>query len=514
MKKFDKIDTQKIKAALINFKDKIRKVHIIVFTVIVIIGTIGFVYGQHVWKKYSVTKGANNIIAKISQSQKNIKKEKGAYTNNLFQDSKVVSQLRLSKKIDSQKSSRNKGNGKGRNKGNSKTRSKGNSGGDTSTKKRVYQERDDNARNSSSFRSSNKTQGETTDINIGQSGDYYVEIDAENGCMIVKYRRFTTDKTTYYAFFEDGTSFCQGKNCIAETKNEDVDLCYVNGMCFPKKLIHETERSCGNDHGKQTRNCVKSCNGGTCGEWGECVCDKGYGWDGTTCKQLQTEKDCDLKECFNGVYCESPEVLEKEIENGTCTRKAACQTNKGWQYSDWDCECNGSYLCPVKDECVLMPQNVTFLDLPNEEGKCKNITHKCYKNQGWKKMANSCSCNKVGTYWNKKEGEAECSPCTQKPENAVFTSNAAFTDSCSWECLPGFDHRKNDCTKPDGQYLCATTSLQSCTDEFSKIRKMEVDKKTNEGQPCYTDMKDNILFFDKKSQVCTICQCVNVDRRN
>ena len=491
MKKLGKIDIDKIKTNLINFKNKIKKIHVITFIVVVLVGTFGFIYGKSAWTKYSVTKEAKNIIEKVSQSQQNIKNKTGQYTNDLFQDSTVVTELNLSQNIDTLKSSKNQSG--------------------ISTRK----SRNDDDSERSPFRSSKSKRETAPDSNIGQSGDYYVEIDADNGCMIVKYRRFTPEKTIFYASFEDGKPFCQGRHCQEEANEEEIDLCYVNGMCFPKKLNYETERACGDGHGKQTRNCTKSCEGGTCEDWGECVCDKGYGWEGGTCKQLQTEKDCDRQQCFNGVYCEYPEALEKEIENGTCKRKVACQPNKGWQYTDWDCSCNKSYLCPVKDECTMMPQNTATLELPDGEGSCQNVVHKCLKNQGWKKFANFCTCNKVGTFWDRKSGEAKCSPCTQKPENAVFTSNSQFTDSCSWQCLPGFDHRKNDCTKPDGQYLCARTNLQSCTDEFSKIRKMEVDKKPNEGQLCYTDMKDNILFFDKKTQTCTICQCVvNVDKKN
>lgn len=492
MKNFRKIDITKIKTGLINIKNKIKKVHVITFTVVVTLSVTGFFYGQYAWKKYSVSKGAKNIISKVSQSQQNIKNETGQYTNDLFQDLKLVSELSLSTDIETQ--------GK-------------NSQDNDSSKSRAA--REDDSYRKSPFRSSQKSNMDLSDSNIGQSGDYYVEIDADNGCMIVKYRRFTTDKTTFYAFFKDANAFCQGRYCQEKTDPEEIDLCYVSGMCFPKKLDHETERPCGDGHGKQTRECKKSCDGGTCDDWGECVCNKGYGWDGETCKQLQTEKDCNRQQCFNGVYCEEPDILNKEIENGTCKRKAACEPNKGWQYSSWECNCDKVYLCPVNEQCTVMPQNTPFLELPDGEGSCKNIVNKCFKNQGWKQFATSCTCNKVGTFWDEKTGEAKCSPCTKKPENAVFTSNAKSDDSCAWECLPGFDNRNNDCTKPDGQYLCARTSLQSCTDEFSKIRKMEIDKKTNEGQLCYTDVKDNnILFFDKKTQACTICQCViSVDKK-
>ena len=486
----DNANIRKVRIALMRFKSKIKKIHIIILFVIVILAIAGWIYGKTTWKSYSVSKGAENIITKISQSQKETKNKTGEYTNNLFGDPRVVSALRLSSKIDSEKTSTPK-----------KT---------TSSSSSRRKKRHSSALKSLSIDSKLKTEkSEPTDFNIAQSGDYYVEVDAENGCMIVKYRRFTTDKTTFYAFFEDAKPFCQGRHCLHETKDGEGDLCYLDGTCFPRQLNYETERPCGDDHGKQTRTCLKDCNGGTCGEWSECVCNKGYGWDGTTCKQLQTEKDCNRQQCFNGVYCEDSEILEKEIENGTCRRKVACEPNKGWQYSPWECSCNKVYLCPVNGECTVMPQNISSLELPDGEGSCQNITHKCYKDQGWKQFASSCTCNKVGTFWDKKLGEAKCSPCTQKPENAVFTSNAQFEDTCSWECLPGFDHRNNDCTKPDGQYLCARTSLQSCTDEFSKIRKMETDKKPNEGQLCYTDIQDNnILFYDKKYQTCTVCQCV------
>ena len=484
-----KIDIQKIKDRLITFKNKIKKVHLIIAAVLIVCGTVGFFIGKRAWRRYTVTKTAHTIITKICESEQATKNKTGEYTNDLFEDFSIVSELNLSQDIDTKRRTTV-----------------------SSTTKRTRSVVP-SARDESPFRSRIKKEF-AADSNVGQSGDYYVEIDADNACIIVKYQRFTPEKTIYYAFFEDAQILCRGKHCKEEASNENAELCYVNGMCMRKRLKYETERPCGDNHGIQTRKCSPTCEGGECEEWGECVCNRGYGWDGETCKQLQTEKDCNVQECFNGVYCEYPEPLNKAIENGTCTRKTACLPNTGWQYTDWDCTCDKKYLCAVKDECTMMPRNLDTLELPEGEGKCNNIIHRCVKNQGWKPIAAMCTCNQIGYFWDRRLGEAKCSPCTNKPENAVFTSNAEFTDSCSWTCNPGFDFRNNDCTKPDGQYLCARTNLQSCTDEFSKIRKMQVDTKPNEGQPCYTDMKDNILFFDKKSQICTICQCVvNVDKK-
>lgn len=499
MENIKKIDVEKIKQYLSKVKSKlskIKKIHVITALVIIVAGSIGFFYGKNAWKKYTITKGAQKIITRISQSQQEIKEKTGKYTNNIFEDGSVAAELDLSQDIDTRQSNYATSGRRGR-----------------TTVRTIPTEQDDEE--FSPFRTQRVKKISAEDPNVAQSGDYYVEIDADNGCMIVKYKRFTPEKTIFYAFFKDAKPLCRGRNCKEETNTEDADLCYVNGMCFPRRLKYETEQSCGDGHGKQTRNCSKTCDGGQCEEWGECVCEKGYGWDGKTCKQLQTEKDCNRQQCFNGVYCDYPDILEKTIENGTCKRKTTCQPNKGWQYTDWDCTCDKKYLCPLKDECVAMPRNLDSLELPDGQGNCLSITHRCDRGNGWKQLAGICHCNKVGTFWDRKLGEAKCSPCTQKPENAEFDSNAEFTDSCSWHCLPGFNHRKNDCTKPDGQYLCARTNIQSCTDEFSKHRKMKVDTPPNEGQPCYTDMKDHILFFDKKYQICTICQCViNVDKKN
>lgn len=491
MRKFNKADIEKVKKYLLDLKIKIKVKHIIITVITLIVGTVGFLYAKNIWKKYSVEKGANRIIEIVSQSQRQTKEKTGKYTNDLFADSQVVASLRLSSDIT-------------------------NEGGDSSEvlPNRGKRRRRFSESGNSPFRNSESPTEEDPDRNIAQSGNYYIEIDAKNGCMIVKYQRFTTEKTTFYAFFENAKPYCIGVNCKEQADDKNADLCYENGMCFPRILKHKTERVCGDKHGIQTRKCSKSCDGGVCEEWGPCVCNRGYGWDGKTCVQLQTEKDCNRQQCFNGVYCDYPDVLTKDIPNGTCKRKTTCQPNKGWQYTEWDCTCDKKYLCPVKDECVMMPKNVDILELPDGEGTCNNVSYRCDKGNGWKPMSSFCNCKKIGTFWEKRLGEAKCSPCTQKPENAVFTSVAEFTDSCTWQCLPGFDQRKGDCTKPDGQYLCARTNIQSCTDEFSKNRKMKIDTPTNEGQPCYTDMNDHILFFDKKYQICTICQCVTkIDKK-
>ncbi len=508
MKNLKEINIPDLLKRLQEVYKKIRKIHIILFFILLIASVVGFIYAKDAWKEYYVTKGAQEIITKVSQSQRETKKKTGKYTHDLFADKKLVSALKLSSKVSS-KSNENSKFGKN----------------NTKYKRRFAMEDEDEdmdnfpsrsskTRSKSSSRNSGKSSGKgSSDPNIGQSGDYYIEIDAENACMIVKYKRFTPEKTIFYAFFEDGKPYCQGENCKVETNNDEVDLCYLNGMCFAQNLIHETERECGDGHGIQKRKCTKSCNGGNCEGWGECVCNKGYGWDGKTCAQLQTEKDCSEEQCFNGVYCEDPENLEKEIEHGTCKRLKFCQVNKGWQYSSWDCSCDKTYYCPVKDECVIMPEPLKSIELSNQAGSCSNISYRCEKNKGWQNYAESCVCDNIGTFWDEKSKKATCSSCTKKPVNAEFTSNAIGTDSCSWKCKEGFELRKNDCTKPDGQYLCAKTDLQICTDDFSKSRKLKINTKTNEGQLCYSDEKDHILFFDQKNKVCTLCQCVNVDAK-
>ena len=466
----------KIVNALIRIKDKIvnstRKQRII-FLIVFLLLIACSIYAKILWGRYQIVKQAQNIITRISRSEMDFFKINGKYREDAFRDRKLVKDLKITSKPPTTQSTK-KSKGKSR----------------RSKKKTV-------------------AQGIKNDVyDMGYSGDFYIQINAENACLVVKYKKNTLDKTTFYASFDQKQMFCQGRNCLRKT-SDDTKLCYTDGECFTAKQTQETKRACGNGNGTQTRECTPSCKGGSCKDWEECVCKKGFEWNGETCKQMQTEKDCTQDQCFNGVYCEDKETLTKDIENGSCKRVATCHKT-GWQYSAWNCSCDNDTLCPVGEKCLPYPEDKERIDFPNQEGFCTNVYHSCKKDQGWITKASNCVCNKIGTFWNAKKGEATCSNCTKKPEGAIFISSGKNQDDCPWTCGKGYDSRNGTCVKPNGQYLCVVTGTQICTDEFSKDRNMKIDEKNNEGQLCYTEDNDHILYYDKKTQKCQICQCVDV----
>lgn len=473
MRSLSDIDVNEVFVYLKNLYDKTTKRQRILFLVIVISLISGYFYGKNWWERYQITKQAKNIITKIVKSEKDFFAANGKYATNIFKDKQLANNLGISS---------------------------GYSGEDT------YFNQDDNMRgwrNSSTFNSEEESSGAV------YSGDFYIEVDPENTCLVLKYKKNTLDKTIFYASFEKEKVLCQGKKCLKESTDNE-SLCYLNGGCFISKQTKETERLCGGGKGSQTRECSPSCEGGTCGEWSACVCEKGFGWDGKTCKQLQTEADCSEEQCFNGIYCEDKEILTKNIENGSCQRFASCQKNSGWKYSSWKCSCNNETFCPSNEKCFPYPGNTDQIALPNQEGSCTDIHYTCEQNQGWVAQASNCVCDKIGTFWDSEKGEAKCSDCTKKPENAIYVSAGKDGDNCLWECPKEYQKRKGSCVKPNGQFLCVRTETQICTDEFSKKRKLKIDERNNEGQSCFTEDNDNVLYFDKKTQACQICQCVDL----
>lgn len=459
-----------------GFYTKTTKKQRIVFVVVVLVLSCGYLFCKNIWEKYSVSKQAKHIIAEVSKSENSFFQKNGAYRKDLFKDANIRSVLKIVNK-------RN--------------------------------EDDDFDPFGSTKRRRNTSNRDTMeDPNIAQSGDFNIEVDAENACVILRYKKETSARTIYYASFKDSKTLCQGKKCFKQAKNENEDLCYLDGVCFHAKLTLREKQTCGNGKGEQTRICKPSCDGGICEEWGECFCKKGFEWDGTTCKQIQTEKDCNENQCFNGIYCEDKGPLTKNIEKGTCQRVAACQKDKGWQYTPWECSCQDDNLCPLKEECIIRPDNQKQVVLPNEEGSCKDVYYECKEGEGWIEKAKNCICDKPGFFWDTSKKEAKCSPCTKKPEGAKFTSSGKNKDACAWKCEEGYKERKGVCIKPTGQYLCARMDLQICTDEFSKTRKMQKDaKQTNEKQPCFLEDQDNILFYNKKEKSCVLCQCFDLNSK-
>ncbi|MBO4707690.1 MAG: hypothetical protein J5594_03945 [Elusimicrobiaceae bacterium] len=459
---------------VISFLRKTTKRQIILVSVLVVVISVAYIYGKNLWNRYVVSKQAQNIVNKIVDSEKKYFKTNGTYTKNILLDKEVSQVLKI--KLDT--------NGNDKN---------------LSRNSRIISRRN---------RFNLNRPGASYDT--GYSGDFYIEIDADNTCLVLKYKKSTPDKTVYYASFEDQTTFCQGKKCLKQSSGYNEKLCYIDGMCFPSKQNQPTEQKCGGGRGIQTRECTSSCEGGTCKPWSNCICEKGFEWDGKTCKQLQTEKDCTPDQCFNGAYCEDSESIKREIENGSCTRLATCQKNKGWQYSPWKCSCKGRDFCSVEDTCVQYPGDKDQLILPNNEGSCTNVRHRCVRGRGWTPFANNCVCNKVGTFWDSKTHEAKCQDCTNKPDGAIYTSSGKSGNDCSWKCEDTYKESKGRCLKQSGQYLCVNIDLQICTDEFSKNRKIKKDTKTNEGQPCFVEDQDNVLFYNQKERNCQICQCVDL----
>ena len=448
-----------------------------IFVIVIVSLITGYLYGKDLWEKYTILKRAKYIVSEIAKSEDTYLKQYGRYKKDIFKDTTLVNNLGIN-----------------------------------------YGVRDDSYFNGNlplrKHRNNfnrNMEEDFEQDANAIQSGDFYIEIDDENACMMLKYKKLSPDKTIFYSSFKDPKTLCQGKKCLKQSKNGQENLCYVNGNCFPVKLSQETKRSCGDGNGTQIRTCVPSCNGGACEEWGKCVCNKGFEWDGKTCKQSQTEKDCTKEQCFNGIYCEDKEPLTKNIGNGSCQRLASCEKNTGWKYDSWDCSCNSQNFCPSNEQCVIRPNNQQKLILPNDHGSCTDVYYTCEIGKGWITKANNCDCTKVGFFWDKEKGEASCSPCTQKPNGAEFISSAKYKDACIWKCQDPYQKRNGTCLKPNGQYLCAAMNMDVCTDDFSKKRKIQKDAKTtNERQPCFIEDKDNILFYNKKEKSCILCQCVEL----
>lgn len=472
MKSLADINVSDVFVYLKNLYNKTTKWQKIVFFLLAVLLTVGYIYGKNWWLKYNMEKNAQNIINKIVKSEKDFFQANGSYKKDLFKDNDLVRELDIT-------SSSRSGN---------------------------YDI--DNRRNSRYRRGLSRLEEESFDT--GYSGDFRINVDVENTCLVLTYQKDIQNKTIFYASFDDPQALCQGKKCFKQSNNTGEGLCYSNGNCFFASQLKETERPCGDGKGSQIRKCVTSCEGGTCEPWGPCVCKKGFEWDGKTCKQLQTEKDCTAEQCFNGTYCEDREPIEKEIENGSCKRYASCQKNTGWTYTSWECSCVNNDFCPLNESCSPYPGDKKNITLPNNEGSCTNIYYTCSKNIGWQEKARNCVCEKIGTFWNSQTGLSKCSDCTNKPVGAIYTSAAKDQNNCLWECTSEYQKRHGTCLKPDGQFLCVRTELEICTDEFSKKRKLKEDEKTNEGQLCYVEDKENVLFYNKKDKVCRICQCVNL----
>lgn len=470
MKNLADIKIQDAFFALVDWFSKTTKKQRIMLGIVVLLLIIAYFVGKNFWERRTILKQAQRIVAQISRTQREFFEKDKAYKADIFADQMLAGSLGIGyNNFDESEGFSMAGRGDGM-----------------------------------GLRQDERN----TDYTVGQSGDFYIENDAENGCVVLKYKRNTPQKTIYYASFDQGKTYCQGTKCLKETKNNTVNLCYENGGCFPQKQKQITERVCGDGNGKQTRECVPSCEEGSCKNWSECICKKGFEWDGNTCKQSQTEKDCREDQCFNGIYCEDKDNLTKNIKHGSCTRRSLCQKNRGWLYTDWECSCEGNF-CSLKEECITRPQDKDKLDLPEQGNVCFGISYQCENGKGWQAKAKQCDCNAIGTFWDTKEGNAQCSECTKKPVDAVFTSAGKNQDTCTWKCKEGYYYRNNSCLKPNGQYLCADTDLSTCTDYFSKSRKMKIDaKNTNEGQPCFVEDKDNTLYYNKKSSSCQICECV------
>lgn len=465
-----------VQEALVYIKDlfkKTTKTQRIIFAVVVLFLFTGYFLGKDLWQKYSMLGQAKKIVAKISQSEQDFLNTEKQYKKDIFSDEKLVRELQVTV---------------------------------------GYNDMDSMEDPLFMNRRRRRNKNSNQDLNVGQSGDFFIDVDAENGCLVLKHERNSINQTTFYASFTNGKVLCQGKKCFKQSKNGEENLCYVDGSCFAPRLKAETKRLCGDGRGSQTRVCQPSCEGaGICTEWSPCQCERGFEWDGKTCKQLQTEKDCTKDQCFTGVYCEDMEPLTKDVDNGSCKRLSSCQKNRGWSYTSWECSCNGDDFCSLKEECVKKPENKDNIDLPDNEGVCTNIYYTCEEGKGWIQKAKNCTCYAPGTFWDRQKGETKCSPCTKKQEGIVFTSAGTDKDDCPWKCRIGYYDRNGNCLKPNGQYLCAQTDLQICTDDFSKKRKIEKNAtKTNERQSCFVEDKDNILFYNQKEKTCQICQCVEL----
>ena len=473
MRSIADINVQEVFDYVKNIYQKTTKSQRIIFAVIVVSLVSGYLYGKSLWERYGILKRARYIVSEIAKSENDFFKKEGKYKKDIFTDTKLANTLQIGRIS--------------------------------------YDDFDFSEGPSSRRHRHNLNRNIEEDPNVAQSGDFYIEIDADNACMMLKYKRNTSDKTIFYASFENPKTLCQGKKCLKQSKNGQDNLCYADGNCFTVKLSQKTQLSCGNGNGTQVRTCEPSCEGGSCGKWSECICKKGFEWDGKTCKQSQTEKDCTEEQCFNGIYCEDKEPLVKNIENGSCQRTVTCAKNKGWKYTPWDCLCNSEDFCASNEQCVLRPNNQNKMTLPNQEGSCTNTYHICESGKGWIAKANNCECTKTGFFWDKEKGEAKCSPCTQKPEDAEFSSAGKDKDACAWKCAEGYQNRNGVCLKPNGQYLCARLGVEICTDDFSKKRKIIKDaQKTNERQLCFIEDKDNVLFYNKKEKSCILCQCVDL----
>lgn len=474
MRNLDDIDVKEVIDYLKKLYNKTTKKQRLWFCLVIFLLSSGYMIGKNLWERYTIFKQAKNIITKISKSENSVFEKDGTYKKDIFSDPTLASSLSMPVGFSY----------------------------DT-----------DFNRNSDLYQRRPSSRYDDADDNLGTgiSGKFYIEVDADNACVVLKYERNTPDRTTYYASFKDDKILCKGKKCFKEANNKKENLCYTNGSCFHANLNKNTKRSCGNGRGSQTRECTPSCDGGNCGEWGECTCDKGFEWDGKTCKQTQTEQDCTEEQCFNGIYCEDKESITKNIENGNCKRSASCQKNKGWIYTPWECSCNDYNFCSSKEECLPRPKNKAKITLPDEQGFCNDVYYSCQEGQGWIEKAKRCTCNKAGYFWDSQTAITNCSPCTQKPNGAVFTSAGKNKDNCEWKCDEGYQKRNGTCVKPNGQYLCAPMNLQICTDDFSKSRKIKKDaRKTNEQQLCFVEDKDNVLFYNQKEKSCILCQCLDL----
>ena len=314
--------------------NKATKKQIILLIILALLGSFGYIFGKEWWVRYSLSKEAQTIITKIAQVEEDFFKLDGKYKQDIFKDKDLTRALGVS--LDS--GFDDFGFDRGKN-----------------------------------YRSRRFKQQQDDSFNIGYSGNFLVEVDSENACLVLKYKKNSADKTFFYASFKNAVALCQGKKCPKKANINDEGLCYVNDTCFTKRQDKETHRSCGDNKGEQTRECVASCESGTCTKWSECVCKKGFEWDGKTCKQMQTEKDCTSEQCFNGTYCEDREPIEKEVENGICKRFATCQKNTGWSYSSWECSCVNNDFCPVQDQCLSYPGDQNKITLPDQEGSCTNV---------------------------------------------------------------------------------------------------------------------------------------------
>lgn len=471
MKNFAQMNMTDLKEILVKSTKKITKKQIIIIVVLIAASYAGYAYSKVYREKQEIVHKAQKIIAEIAENQKEYFTENKKYDKEYFEHHEQNEDLYSPFSME----------------------------GDSRSLDKMGRRNFYNAGR------------EINDPSTSQIGDFYVEIDADNACMVLKYKRNTRQKTIFAASFDDAVPLCSGKKCLRKDLHSKGNVCYKEGECFQPFLSENTTKPCGNNHGLQTRECKSSCDGGTCADWGECVCSEGYGWNGTTCTQLQTEKDCTAEQCFNGLMCQNKEPLEKEIEGGTCQRNVSCQ-KEGWKYTDWECTCKEENLCSLKDECVTKPEEQKTLELPNQQGICYNISYTCKEGEGWQTVADKCTCKNIGYFWDKQAQKATCSTCTQKPENSYFTSAGTDKDDCAWKCDVGFENRNGTCSKPNGQYVCAKMNLEICTDDFSKERKLNKDTNPNEGQSCFTEDNENILFYTPKTQTCILCQCFDFNK--